>query len=200
MNLVQRAINIITQPRPEWRQIAGEPGDAGRLMIGYALPLALLPLIGSILGALIFAGPLGFTFALIAALLSLAIGLGVLFLMGIIAGALAPGFDGRNVNNAALKLVVYSSTPVWIAGLIGGLIPFVGFLIVLVAFGYAAYLLYLGSMAVLNVPQTKAAGYTAVVIIIWFVIQVVISGIIIGAVTMALIGGAMATGGAYMYR
>lgn len=199
MNLVQRAININTQPRPEWGQIASEPGDTGQLFIGYALPLALLPLIGTVLGGLLFAGVLGFTFTLVTGLLGLVIGLGVLFLMGIIAGALAPSFDGRNTGNAALKLVVYSSTPVWIAGVLG-FIPIIGFLLVLVAYGYAAYLMYLGSMAVLGVPQQKAVGYTAVVIIIWFLLGAIISGIIIGAVALALVGGAVATGGGMMLR
>jgi len=200
MNLVQRAININTQPKSEWAQIAAEPTDTGKLLLGYALPLALLPFVGTLLGGLLFAGVLGFTFVLVTAILGLLISLGVLFLMGIIAGALAPSFDGRNTNNDALKLLVYSSTPVWIAGFIGGLIPLVGFLLVLVAYGYAAYLLYLGCQTVLGVPQQKAIGYTAVVVIVWFLLGAVIGGLIIGAVTLAIVGGAVATGGGMMLR
>jgi hypothetical protein len=199
MNLVQRAININTQPRPEWGQIAGESGDAGKLILGYALPLALLPFVGTLLGGLIFAGALGFTFVIVTAALSLAVSLGVLFLMGIIAGALAPSFDGRNTNNAALKLLVYSSTPVWLAGFVGGFIPILGLLIVLVGYAYAAYLMYLGSMALLGIPQQKAIGYTAVVIIIWFLLGAIIGGMIIGAVALAVVGGA-AMGGGMMLR
>ncbi|HEY0326003.1 MAG TPA: Yip1 family protein [Allosphingosinicella sp.] len=195
MNLVQRAININTQPRPEWAQIAAEPGDTGRLILGYALPLALLPFVGTLLGGLIFAGALGFTFVLVTAALSLAISLGILILMGIIAGALAPSFDGRNTNNAALKLLVYASTPVWLAGFFGGFIPILGFLIVLVGYGYAAYLMYLGSMTVLGIPQQKAVGYTAVVIIIWFLLGAIVTGLIVTAVAVAILGGAAMTGG-----
>ena len=199
MNLVQRAISINTQPRPEWGQIAAEPGDPGRLILGYALPLALLPFVGTLIGGLIFAGALGFTFVLVTAALSLAIGLAILFVMGIIAGALAPSFDGRNTNNAALKLLVYSSTPVWLAGFVGGFIPILGFIIVLVGYAYAAYLMYLGSMVLLGIPQQKAVGYTAVVIIIWFLLGAIVTGLIVTAVAVALVGGA-AMGGGMMYR
>ena len=49
------------------------------------------------------------------------------------------------------------------------------------ASAYAAYLLYLGSMIVMKVPQAKAAGYTAVVVVIWIVISIVRRRLIIGA-------------------
>ena len=67
----------------------------------------------------------------------------------------------------------------------------------MIGFAFAAYLLYLGSMTQMRVPAGKAAGYTAVVVVIWIVLYMIVSGIIIGAVAAAMIGGA-AMGGAFL--
>jgi hypothetical protein len=108
---------------------------------------------------------------------------------------LAPSFDGTKNDVNAMKLVVFSATPGWIAGFFG-FIPGLNVLLSLIAFGYSAYLLYLGSQAVMKVPDNKAVGYTAVTIIIWIVLSLVIMAVIIGALVSALIGTAAFTAGA----
>lgn len=49
-NLFRRAINIIVKPHQEWIAIAGEQPDILKLIVGYALILALIPAISSFLG------------------------------------------------------------------------------------------------------------------------------------------------------
>jgi hypothetical protein len=191
MSLIDRAKNILISPKSEWAAIDAEEATTGGLFTGYAIILALLPVIGTLLAVGLSLGPyryFGFNYFLITALASYAIGLGILFLMGIIANALSTSFDGTKNDVQAMKLVVYSATPGWIAGFFG-FIPGLNILLSLAAFGYSAYLLYLGSQAVVKVPEGKAVGYTAVTIIIWIILSMVITAIIVGALVTALIGG-----------
>lgn len=131
-------------------------------------------------------GYVDFGSALTAAIVGYLLALGVLFLMGLIANALAPSFDGARNDVSAMKLVVYAATPTWIAGFFG-FVPGLGLIVSLLGFAYAAYLLYLGSMAVMKVPEATAVGYTVVIIIIW----VILSVMIVGAIISGFYGGAM---------
>ncbi len=195
MSVVDRVKNILLSPNTEWPLIAAEPATVSGIYTGYVIPVALLPLIGTLIGALLFSHAYGFTIMLVPALISYAIGLALLYVIALIADALAPGFDGRRSQIQAMKLVAYSATPQWVAGFFG-FIPGLNVLLALAGFGYGAYLLYLGSQAVMAVPQPKAAGYTAVTIIIWIVIGFFVVSAIVGAVVAAMIGG-MALGGPY---
>lgn len=200
MNIVDRAKNILLSPRTEWVRIAAEPATPRQLFTGYAMILALLPAIGSIIGAALIGGiatpgaSLGIGFVLVIGVLGYLVGLAVLYAMGIIASSLAPSFDGRSDQVSGLKLVVYAATPVWVIGILN-FIPALSFLLMLAGFGYAIYLIYLGATPVMAVPKTKAGGYAAVVVIIWFVINLV-AGLIIGAVVFA---GMMGSGGVSPY-
>ena len=195
MSVVDRVRNILVTPKTEWPVIALEPATIGDIYRGYAIPVALLPVIGSLLGSLLFAHMAGFSFVLVTALLGYIVGLGVLYVMALIADALAPGFDGRKGQVSAMKLVAYSATPQWVAGFFS-FIPGLNLLLALAGFAYGAYLLYLGSQATMAVPESKAPGYTAVTIIIWIVLGLFVMGAIVGAVVTAMIGS-MALAGPY---
>lgn len=202
MNLVQRVTNILTQPRPEWVRIDQEPATVGSLFTGYAMILAALPALAGILGSL---GGLGIVGGIVTALLSYALSLAILYVMGLIANALAPSFGGIKGDIAAMKLVVYSSTPVWVVGILTGLLSIIpilgailGFLLIIAAYAYAAYLMYLGSTVVMRVPQQQAIVYTLILVAIWFVMYLIIAAIV-GAVVFAIVGAAMLTG-ATQYR
>lgn len=198
MNLVQRAINIITQPRPEWGRIDAEPASTMGLFTGYAVILALLPLIGTVLAGLLFGGVLGFTYFLVSGVVGYIVSLAVLFLMIIIANALAPNFGGVRSDVSAAKLLIFAATPIWLAGLLN-FIPGINIIVMLVGFGFAAYLLYLGSTIVMKIPADKAGGYTAVVIVIWIVISFILTAILATVVLSAVVGTA-AMGGGMMLR
>ena len=195
MSVVDRVKNILLTPKTEWPVIAVEPASVSSIYTGYAIPVALLPLIGSLLGSVLFAHMIGFSFALVAAVIAYVVGLALLYVMALIADALAPGFDGRKSQIQAFKLVTYSATPQWVAGFFS-FIPGLNLILALAGFAYGAYLLYLGSQAVMGVPEAKAAGYTAVTIIIWIVLGIFVMSAIVGAVVAAMLGG-MALSGPY---
>lgn len=173
MSLIDRATTILVSPKIEWKKIDKEAATIGGLFAGYAATLALLPVIGTLLAVLMSPRPyrFGFNEFPVLSLAGYAIGLGGLYLMGIIVNALASGFDGQRSDIGAMKLVVYSATAIWVTG-----------------FGYMAYLLYLGSQSVMNVPESRAIGYTAVTIIISIVLGIII-GVVFGD-TAALTGAA----------
>lgn len=188
MSIVDRVRNILVAPKAEWPVIAAEPATVGGIFTGYAVIVALLPLVGMVLTVMFNGFGLGLSFLVVPAILTYAIGLVLLYVMAVIADALAPGFDGRKDMLSAVKLVVYSATPQWVAGLFA-FIPGVGFLLGLLAFAYSAYLLYLGSLATMAVPGAKAPAYTIVLIILWIVLGIVVVGAMVGAVTLSMIGG-----------
>ena len=59
MDPVSRAKNICLSPASEWRVIESEPATPGGLLTGYALPMASIGAIASVIGSLVFASMFG---------------------------------------------------------------------------------------------------------------------------------------------
>src|SRR6185312_5398763 len=107
-----------------------------------------------------------------------------------------PSFGGQKDMTQALKVVAYSWTASWIAG-IAVILPWIGWLIALAGAIYAIYLLYLGLPSTMKCPPEKAGGYTAVSVIIAVVLSWIIGLIVAGVVGTAMLGGA-AMGGMHL--
>ena len=197
MDIKTRVRNILLTPNTEWPVIAEEPTDKGAVVTGYVMPLAAIGAIagfigGSLVGmSLPFVGtyrvPImaGLTGAVIAFVLAI---VGV-FILAFIIDALAPTFGAQKDSNKAFKVAVYSYTPAWIAGALQ-IVPGLGILGVLAAL-YALYLLYLGLPALMKVPQEKAIGYTAVVVVCAIVLSIVvtsIAGLVVAPAALAGMG------------
>lgn len=202
MSLVQRATGILTQPRPEWSRISQEPASTGSLFVGYAAILAGVPLAFQIVLALLMAGVSGLVSAVVAGALSLALGLAIVFAMGVIANALAGAFGGRKNDIGAQKLVVYAATPLWVAGIATALLaiipilgPLLGFVLIVAAFAYTAYLLYLGGSIVMGVGPQQAAIYALAIAAIWLVLYLIVAAVV-GLIVVAIFGAAMMAGAA----
>jgi hypothetical protein len=206
MSIVDRAKNMIMNPAEEWNIVADEPATVGGLFTGYAMILAAIPLAAGI----IFTGLLGFSATSLGGMggggmamgvsavvglsaLTYALSLVTLFLMSLIVNAVSPSFNGKSDMVQSTKLMTYSSTPSWVAGLVGW-IPIVGGLVGLAAIAYVVYLIYLGLKPVLGVPQEKVAGFTVVIVLIYVVLSLVVSGIIVGLLFTTFFGGAMMGG------
>lgn len=201
MSLVSRAINILTKPAAEWDVIAGETASVGGLIGGYAAILAAIGPIMSILflgllgmGAGSIPGmSLGMTFIAATAGASYVISLLVLYLMSLIVKAVSPSFNGNSDMVQATKLMTYSCTPAWLAGLLSW-IPGIGFLVSIAAIVYVVYLIYLGLKPVMGVPQEKLAGFTVVIVLAYIVLSMVLSAIIVGFVVSSVVGTGMMAG------
>jgi len=183
MGLIDRAKNILLQPKQEWPVIDAEQTSTGALYTGYIIPLAAIGPVASLIGwsalgmRVPFVGSyripigIGLRMAVVQYVLAL---IGV-FVLGLIINALAPTFGGQKNQTQALKVAVYSSTAAWVAGIFG-IIPALAILSILGL--YSLYLLYLGLPILMKAPQDKAVGYTVVVIISAIVLAIVIGVVV----------------------
>lgn len=187
--LIARVKAILLTPKTEWPVIAAEPATIGDLYKNYILILAAIPAVFtflkmSLIGMSVpFAGTIkiGVVSGLTSMVVSYVLSLVMLYVMALIIDALAPSFGGQKNQIQAFKTITYAYTASWIAGF-AQILPGLAMLIVIAAAIYSIYLLYLGLPSTMKCPQEKAAGYTAVAIIIAIVLSVVI-GMVVGAVT-----------------
>lgn len=187
MSLIDRVKNILLTPKTEWDVVAAETTSGAALVTGYVLPLAAVAAIAGFVGVTLigvsmpFAGTvrIGMTFGLVTAIIQVVMAVVMCYVVAFIVDALAPTFGAQKNFAQALKVVAYSYTPVWVMGIIK-IIPMLGILVLLAAL-YAIYLLYLGLPRLMKGPPEKAAGYTAVVVIVSIVVAIVI-GVVSGVV------------------
>jgi Yip1 domain len=178
MDLVERVKAILLTPKTEWPVIAREPGDVAYLFKNYVAILAAIPAVCGLIGAVIAGAPIGA--ALLLAILRYLLTFVIVYVVALIVDALAPTFGSQKSMDNALKLTVYSATPVWVAGIFL-LIPSLSFL-TFIASLYGLYLMWLGLPPLMKTPEDKSVLYVVAV----FVALIVVS-LIIGAI-MALIG------------
>lgn len=166
MDLKARVKNILMTPRSEWQVIADEPADIASLYTGYILPLAAIPPVCGAIGLWLigFMGfHIGFGAALGGAILRYILSLIAIYVAALIASKLAPTFGGRDDLVRGLKLTAYSATASWVGGVFG-LIPMLWILHGLMSL-YSLYLLFAGAAVMMTVPEDRAVGYAAAVII-----------------------------------
>ncbi|ESQ81122.1 Yip1 family protein [Asticcacaulis sp. YBE204] len=194
-SLIERVKGILLKPTPEWQKIETEPSTISGITTGYVMVLAAIPAIAGFIGqSLIGVSIAGFSTkispvsGLIYAAVVYALAIASVYIAGFIIDALAPSFDGQKNKVQAFKVAAYSATAGWVAGIFAA-IPMLSILGLLGLYGL--YLIYTGLPILMKSPKDKSLGYTAVVVIIAIVIQ-----LIIGAVTLpirmmgALAGGA----------
>ncbi|HVV61708.1 MAG TPA: Yip1 family protein [Pseudolabrys sp.] len=178
MSLVDRVKGILLSPNSEWPIIDREPDSARDVMINYVAILAAIPAVCGFIGSA-FVGfsvmgtairiPIGS--ALISAVIGYILTLVGVFVMAWIVDALAPTFNGVKNMDKAVKLVAYSATPSWLAGIFS-IIPSLAFLGILGL--YALYLFYVGVPVMMKSPKEKTLIYTIAVIVIAIVISAII--------------------------
>ena len=184
MNVVERAKAMVLSPAAEWRTIETEPGDAGFLFSNYAAFLAAIPPVCMVLrrGMSGFAPRLhhvhhhGVFASLSGAVVQYVMTFVVLYLMAVVVDGLAPNFSARKNPPGALKLVVYSMTPVWVAG-VAALVPGLGFLRLL-ALGYGIYVFWLGLPVLMRSPPDRTGPYAFAVVVSAVILSIVVSALV----------------------
>jgi hypothetical protein len=174
MDLVKRVNGILLTPKTEWQAIEPESGDPAYLFTNYVAILAAIPAVCGFIGTTIVGRNV--VGGLVAAIVYYVLTFVMVYLVALIADALAPTFGGQKNQPNALKLTVYSMTPAWLAGVFL-LIRSLAILCVLAAL-YGLYLFWLGVPALMKAPAEKSVPYTAAVVVCGIVISLVIGWIV----------------------
>lgn len=196
-NLIERAKNILLQPKAEWDRIAGEPANVSQLYMGYVLPLVVISAVCSFIGLSVFgASAFGVTVrvpmvaGLVSAVLQVVMGLVGVYVMAVVTNALAPNFGSVKDQGQAHKLAAYGCTAGFLAGIFSIFPP----IAILGLLGlYSLVLIFLGLTPLMKTPEDKRVGYFITIIVVMIVVWIVI-GVVVGGVRTAMggMGGAPA--------
>lgn len=176
---------MLFHPKAAWRSIGEEKGTIRSILVGYVLPLSLIPAICSFAGYG-FVGAEGLLFRVSGlywgtamALDSLITSLSVYLLGTWVVDRLTPAFGGERELGRSAQLVAYAYTPAWLAGIFY-LLPMLQELVVLGLYG--VYLFYLGIPVMKRMPDDQRIAFTIssaiVLIIIRFVVGLGIVNIV----------------------
>ena len=192
MNLIERTKSILLTPKQAWPVIDAEPATVASIYKEWLVIMAAIPAVCGLVGMSVVGLGFGFRVPIIgglaAAVFGYVLSLAMAYVMALVVDALAPSFGATRNPVGAMKVMAYGATAVYVAGLFK-LIPLLGILGLLAAC-YSVYLMYLGLQAVMKCPEDKAAGYTAVVVIIY-----IVAAIIVGTVSAMVVGfGALSSG------
>jgi Yip1 domain len=169
MNVIGRANGVLFRPRAEWKSVEHEDGELSYVLNSYVAILAAIPALSGLIGfsaigagvpnvgtvrVPVFSGLLGAVFGYVFAFVAV-------YLLAVIIYLRASRYGATKSFSAALKLAVYSHTPVWVAGVFL-LLPGLRFLSVLGLYG--CYLLWLGLPILMKAPQEQSLRYAAMVI------------------------------------
>lgn len=181
MDIVARVQGILIKPKEEWEKIKGESIPVSQMFSMYAAILAAIPAVCQFIGLSLIGRSIpwrgvhkyGLGRSLIYAILLYLLSLVSVYVLGIIINALAPTFSSKQNQENAMKIAVFSMTPLWVAGIFY-LIPFLGWLAILGSL-YGIYLFYLGfSSSLMETPSDKVVGYVVVSIVVAVILMAVI--------------------------
>jgi hypothetical protein len=183
--LVRRALNLLLHPGETWDAIEAEPDTIERLFRYWVVPLAAIPAIGRMLEQLSF-GSFGhleifgvrFYHPNVLAVLgdavtSYALTLISVYLLALVVDQFALQFGGERSRTQAYKLVAYSGTGAWVAGVFM-LLPTAGGVFALLGGLYSLYLLYLGLPKLMRSSPSLTLNYFALILVMAVVLAVLI--------------------------
>jgi hypothetical protein len=157
MKLIERVKAILLTPRSEWLAIEQERSTMSDLFINYVAILAAIPEVAHFIGqSLIGEARTPIVSGLLRAVIAYAVTFAMVYIIAGVINLLVPRFGGTKNFSNALKLSVYSHTPLWLAGIFL-LIPGLNFLLILGVYGF--YLLWVGLPMLMRVPNERAFPY-----------------------------------------
>lgn len=184
--VLKNAIALVRDPVAYMTQNKDQAVSLGSLMINYVAILALIPLLGRIIGDLLFYSGAGDAvgYAIAGAIVSYILDIIAVFVIGIVIWKLAPSFKTSTDQTKATVLSAFVYTPVFLIGILS-IIPFLGYLSIL-GLLYGLYILYRGLPIMLGTPADKTVVYVIAILIVSIIILAIISLIIGGLDAVAL--------------
>jgi len=181
MDIVARVQGILLKPKEEWEKIKGESLTVSQMFTSYVVILAAIQPVAQFIGLSLIGRSIpvrglyryGVGRSFLYAVFLYALSLVSVYVLGIIINALAPTFSSKQNQENAMKIAVFSMTPVWVAGIFY-LFPFLGIL-AFVGSLYGIYLFYLGFDAtIMETPKDKVIGYVVVSIVVATILMAVV--------------------------
>ncbi len=173
--LVVRIKNLLLRPQVEWVAIENEPVyESQEIIRDYALPLIFatvfweLVVVGIRLKMVYFA------------MVNFAVLMLALFLTISLVYDLSPRFQSNADRNSAAKLVVYCSTPLWLAQLIQADIEWL-FVMKPIGVIVATYLYHTGIPVLMKPAESRRAAYTTTILLIVLTINALVWLLLDGA-------------------
>jgi Yip1-like protein len=181
VNIIDRAHQLIVQPKREWGVIAAEPHTVQDLYTTYVMILAAIPAVSYFIGFSIVGGSMlgvGYRVPIahgVAHMVSqYVLSLGLVYVFAVLIDALAPQFGGEKNLTQSFKVAAFAPTALWLAGIFY-VIPALSILFLLGL--YSLYLLYTGLPILKRVPEDKAVPFVAIVLIAAIVLGVLVSAL-----------------------
>ena len=182
MKFIERVREILLHPRATWPVIEREAGDSRSIFVDYLVYIAAVPAVAGFIGmSLVGIGGFGRTLrlpvgsGLVQMVAGYLLSLAIVYVTARLVDAIAPAFGGVRSRLNALKVVAYGSTAGFLAGLFS-LVPALAWFGVLASL-YSVYLLYTGLPVLMKCPPGKAAGFTAVVVLLGIVAMIVLASL-----------------------
>lgn len=182
--LVARALNILLHPLETWDVIEEEPSTIEGLYRSWVIPLAAIPAVGRAIGLFSFRGfqifgmhyQPSFISIIGDALASYALTLVAVYLMAVVVDQFALQFGGERSRTQAFKLVAYSGTAAWVAGVFR-LLPTAGEVFALLGGLYSLYTLYLGLPKLMRSSPNFTLNYFALTLVMAVIMAILIAGL-----------------------
>ena len=159
MPLIERVQPILVRPKQTWPAIAAEPADVATIFGRYVAILAAIPEVSRFVGQSFIGDYAPVLPSLLRMFIVYLLTFAMVYIIASVIDLLAARFGGQRNFANAVKLSVYSHTPLWLAGIFL-LIPGLNFLLILGIYGL--YLLWTGLPLLMQVPADKALPYAAV--------------------------------------
>ncbi|RMG41937.1 MAG: YIP1 family protein [Candidatus Dadabacteria bacterium] len=188
--IIARAKAIITDPAGTWPKIAEAPESTASIFKNYILVMAAIPPVCMFIGSGLF-GSMSTGAALTMAIVQYVMSLAVMFVGSYVIQFLSPKFEGSGDQTQALKLLAYSYTPAYLAGVLN-IIPVLSIIGALISL-YGIYLFAVGANPVLGIPQERKVGFTVA-----SVVCILVMSLILGMIAGALFVSSMVTRGMMM--
>jgi hypothetical protein len=179
-DLPERTKDILLRPGRTWLEIREEPVTVKQIYMSYAAILAAVPVVAHLIGmtvvGIFFLGiryRAPFLNAVGYAVCSYVFSLAGLYVFALIVDALAPRFLSRRGFTNAVKLVVYSCTPAWVAGALL-VVPALAFLSLLLSL-YGFYLFHAGLSPLMDTPGRNRFFYFVVLACIGLLLLIAVN-------------------------
>ena len=175
---ISNAKSIVFNQEAEWSRMMAEESERQSLIrygimltiVSYILLFALSFLFSMLVSLVI---PFSAMHMMTSVVVQFALSVASIYIVPNILAMLAPSFGGENNQLNALKLFVFAATPAWL-GTAVGVIPILGWLVMLAGAIYAVFLFWKHFAQALSIPEDKKVPFVIVSVLLLAAVHAII--------------------------